>query len=127
MRLFTAIELPDPVRQHLSEVQARVKRLWEREPKGLPPVSWTREGSLHVTLKFLGEVPDERVPQVGEALARVEFPGPALRLHATALDAFPTRNAIRVLHARVEGDVDRLAALHAAIEQQCGAIGFPRE
>ena len=128
MRLFTAIDLPGPARRHLADVQARMKELWR--PGGatrLPPVSWTRENNLHVTLKFLGEVPDDRLPEVCEALARAEFPARPLRLHAAALDAFPSRGSIRVLHARVEGDTDALAAVHASVEARCGAIGFPRE
>lgn len=128
MRLFTAIELSEPARRHLADVQGRMKQLWQ--PAGaarLPPVSWTRENNLHVTLKFLGEVPDERVPEVCEALARADFPREPLRLHAAALDAFPSRGSIRVLHGRVEGDTDALAAVHASVEAQCGAIGFPRE
>ena len=129
MRLFTAIELSEPARRHLADVQARIKRLWEPGGGGakLPPVSWTREGNLHVTLKFLGEVPDERVPEVCEALARADFPREPLRLHAGALDAFPSHGSIRVLHGRVEGDVDALAAVYASVEAQCAGIGFPKE
>lgn len=128
MRLFTAIELPEPVRRHLAHVQAQLKRLAEQGgPPQFPAVSWTKESNLHVTMKFLGEVPDERVPEVREVLARVEFPSPALRLHAAALDAFPTHNSIRVLHARVEGDVERLAALHHTIEARCEPLGFAKE
>lgn len=128
MRLFTAIELSDPARHHLADIQARLKRLWDQEPKGrLPPVSWTREGNLHVTLKFLGDVADERAPELCEALARVELRPSALRLHAEALDVFPSRGAIRVIHGRIAGDVERLAALHGAIELECSRLGFPRE
>src|SRR5947207_35450 len=121
MRLFTAVELSDPARRHLSEVQARMKRLT------LPPISWTKEPNLHVTLKFLGKMADERVPELCAALARVEFGPPALQLRAQALDVFPSRGSIRVIHARIEGDVDRLVALHESIEAQCEPLGFPSE
>jgi 2'-5' RNA ligase len=128
MRLFTAIELSDPARRHLSGVQAQLKGLWAPgQARNFPPVSWTREGNLHVTLKFLGEVADEQVPRLREALSRVEFPRPALDLRAEALDVFPSRGSIRVIHAQVGGDVERLAAAHDAIEAQCASIGFPRE
>ena len=128
MRLFTAIELPDPARRHLADVQARLKQLWQpAAATRFPPVSWTREKNLHVTLKFLGEVPDERVPGVCEALAQATFPREPLKLHAAALDAFPSHGSIRVLHARIEGDADALAAVHASIEAQCASLGFPRE
>ena len=125
MRLFTAIELPDSARRHLSDVQARLKRLWE--PGALPPVSWTKESNLHVTLKFLGEVPDDRVPEVCNALARVRFPPAPLALRAEALDVFPSRGSVRVIHAKVGRDVEQLSALFSSVESQCAPIGFPRE
>jgi 2'-5' RNA ligase len=121
MRLFTAIELPEPVRRHLADVQARLKRLT------LPPVSWTKETNLHVTLKFLGEVTDDRLPELCAALAPLEFGAPALELRAEALDVFPSRGSIRVIHGRIDGDVERLIDLHRSIEGQCASLGFPRE
>ena len=126
MRLFIAIELPAPVRRHLAVLAASLRESLDRASRPVP-ISWTRESNLHVTLKFLGEVPDERVTEVCDALAHVEYWPPALRLYPEALDAFPSRNVIRVLHARVAGEIDRLAALHAAIAVQCEQLGFPRE
>lgn len=128
MRLFTAILLPDDVRRHLADVAAGMKRLWDAAPGNRwPAVSWTRESNLHVTLKFLGEVPDDRVPGICDALSNVETPSSPLRLFAEHLDAFRSHGSIRVLHARVAGDAEPLAALHASIEAQCAAIGFDRE
>ena len=128
MRLFTAIELPEPVRRHLAHVQAQLKRLAEQgDPPQFPAISWTKESNLHVTMKFLGDVPDERLPGITDALAGVKNGASPLRLHAAALDAFPTHNSIRVLHARVDGDVEPLAALHHAIEAQCEPLGCPKE
>jgi 2'-5' RNA ligase len=127
MRLFTAIELPEPVRRHLFDVAAELRRQLEAGSGRRPAVSWTKEPNLHVTLKFLGEVPDARVPSVCDALRAVKQNPPALRLHAEGVDTFPSRNAVRIIHAKVAGDADRLAALYDAIEARCAALGFPRE
>jgi RNA 2',3'-cyclic 3'-phosphodiesterase len=126
VRLFIAIELPEPVRQHLFRVATEMKRVLESRD-GRPAVSWTRESNLHVTLKFLGEVPDAQVSPICDALRTVKQSPPALHLRPDGIDAFPSRNAARVLVARVAGDVDRLVILHALIEARCATLGFPRE
>lgn len=126
MRLFTAILLPDAARSHLARVESELKGLWNA-PRKWPAVSWTREPNLHVTLKFLGEVPDERVPGVCDALDRVSFPSSPLRLETDRLDAFPSRGSIRVLHAHVAGDEEALGMLFSSIDSACATIGFPRE
>lgn len=123
MRLFLAIELPDPVRRHLFDVATELKRTLGSSA----PVSWTKEPNLHVTLKFLGEVPDDRVPVICDALRVIKQSPPALRLRGEGIGAFPSRGSIRVLHARVWGDGDRLVTLHAQIESRVAALGFPRE
>ena len=126
MRLFTAIELPEAVRAHVSAVATKVRQALESRDTR-PPVSWTKESNLHVTLKFLGDVPEERVPGLLAALRTIGLPPPPLRLRAESLEAFPSRGSARVLVVRVGGDVERLAALHAAIEDRCSALGFERE
>jgi 2'-5' RNA ligase len=92
-----------------------------------PAVSWTKESNLHVTLKFLGEVPDAQVSAICDALRTVKHAPPALHLRADGIDAFPSRSAARVLVAKMAGDIDRLVALHDTIEGQCAGLGFPRE
>jgi RNA 2',3'-cyclic 3'-phosphodiesterase len=64
MRLFVAIELSDGVRAALAREQGRLRALCSRNRD----VRWTAPESLHLTLKFLGETPVERVPAVIAAL-----------------------------------------------------------
>lgn len=128
MRLFLAIELPDEVRQHLASVSSSLEASWARPgAERWPAVSWTKESNLHVTLTFLGEVPNERLPELQDGLATVPMPPSPLRLFAHRLRAFPSSNAARVIVARVMGHVEELTALHAAIEARCAAMGFERE
>jgi 2'-5' RNA ligase len=96
--------------------------------KGLESASlnWTREENLHVTLKFLGDVSDPQVPRVRESLGLVRVPGPIV-LRIESLGFLPPRGPIRVFAARIGGDLDRLAAVHAAIEMAVEPLGFARE
>src|SRR4051812_26066668 len=120
MRLFVAIELPDDVRAALAAVQDRLRRAI---PDG---VSWVKPANLHMTMKFLGEVPDERLPAVVEALRAVTARG-ELRLATGRAAVMPPRGPARVLVADVDGEVEALKLLAAAIDDACAKIGFERE
>jgi RNA 2',3'-cyclic 3'-phosphodiesterase len=117
MRLFLAIELSDPFRQHLARVQ-----------EGLGAVTktgWTRPQNLHLTLKFLGEVPDERVGELCEGLRAVVAAGP-IRLQAEQLLCFPSNGPVRIISAGLRGTPE-LADLVERIESACEPLGFGRE
>jgi 2'-5' RNA ligase len=120
MRLFLAINLPDDVREHLTEVQSRLKELDVK-------ASWTAPANLHVTLKFLGEVDERRVGALAESLLLVRVSG-RIELAAQGLDLFPSRGPVRVVAAAMGGDgTDALRAVHVAVEQRCRHLGFERE
>lgn len=123
MRLFVALELPDSQRHLLSGLGRRAD--WFGLEAG--NLGWVRAENLHVTLKFLGEVPDGQVPAVCDALKGVAVPGP-LRLNVQGVTFFPPRGPIRVFVAEVGGpDMQPLCALQAAVEHALEAVGFPRE
>jgi 2'-5' RNA ligase len=131
MRLFTAIELPASVRNHLAGLARAWAENWNEELLGLshneyPRVSWVRPENLHVTLKFLGEVPEPDVPRVCEALSDCAFSEP-MRLNVDHIECLPPRGPVRVIAAGVGGDVGRLILLHREIEDACGKIGFAPE
>ena len=64
MRLFVAIDIPEGLKGSL--------RAFQEEHADLP-VRYARPEQIHLTLKFLGEVPEGKVHKVAEALAGVEF------------------------------------------------------
>jgi 2'-5' RNA ligase len=115
MRLFTAIELPSDVSRHLG-------RVGEACAGRVNGVKWTPAGNLHLTLKFIGEVSDERVPEVIAGLERVGMER-ALELRCDGLVCFPPRGAARIIAARVGGEVDALRGvfeeMEAALEGVC--------
>ena len=63
MRLFTALDLPADVVSNLEELLRRLK------PRA--KIQWTRPENLHITLKFIGEFPDERLDELKQALSNV--------------------------------------------------------
>ena len=120
MRLFVAMELSEEVRAALAGIQDRLRRAIA------DGVSWVKAGNLHMTMKFLGEVPDGRVPALAEALRAVPA-GNELHLATGRIAVMPPRGPGRVLVADVEGEVDALRTLATAIDEACAAVGFQRE
>jgi RNA 2',3'-cyclic 3'-phosphodiesterase len=112
MRCFVAVELPRPMREEIGRLQSRIAT------KGLRLV---RPELVHVTIKFLGEVPQEDVGLVAEALGRVKAsPFPARVL---GMGAFPGK-AVRVVWLGLTGDFQEL---YDNVEQILKPLGFAPE
>lgn len=120
-RMFVAVDLPDPVRR---AVRAQVDVL---EAAGAD-VRWVPGEQLHVTCKFLGDVVRARVDSVRDALRAIPSGG-ALELELRGLGRFPPprRGAPRVFWLGIEGEVDRLVDLAAAVDAACAVHGVARE
>jgi 2'-5' RNA ligase len=119
VRLFLAIELDDASRGHLVSVQRHIV-------PALGNAALTRPENLHVTLKFLGAVEPRRAEALVESLAKVSGPA-GIELSAIGIECFPSRGPVRIVAAALGGQVDALAAVHAAIEQRCRFLSFDRE
>jgi 2'-5' RNA ligase len=116
MRLFLAIELPAVVKDALADIA---------HPP-LADLKWTATEQLHITMKFLGEVPDDQVPALVEAMRRVPKPG-ELPLQIAGVVMFPPRGPIRIVGAEVADDTGGLAKLAADLEDAAATLRFPRE
>jgi 2'-5' RNA ligase len=93
VRLFTAIDLTDAARDAIAGEQARLKRaIGERRST----LRWVRAEHMHLTLTFLGEVADARVPAVIEATATPVALSP-FTIALGGLGVFPPERAPRVL------------------------------
>jgi 2'-5' RNA ligase len=120
MRLFIAIPLPDEVRDRVAAVQERLKKV-------PADVAWVRSEKFHLTLKFLGEVPDEKVAPVADVLSAAvrKFAPFAASLHG--LGAFPAMCSPRVVWVGIRDGRQPLAELAEAVDGALQAVGFVRE
>lgn len=121
MRLFLAIELSEPARQHLVGVQ----RDLQADPHSVLGVAWTKAENLHVTLKFLGETDEQHLPELCAALSDMHVE--PMELVADRLEYFPPRGPVRILAAGIAGDQGRVCQLYDRIEGKCIELGFPAE
>lgn len=124
LRLFVALEPPEPVRRRLAAAQAALRGLAGRHADG---VRWVDPARMHLTLQFLGAVPEERVAAVREAVASAAAACRPLRLEVRGAGAFPSARRARVVFGALGGDVDGLGALAGALSHALGPVGFPGE
>jgi 2'-5' RNA ligase len=119
IRCFVAIPLPPEVISGIARIQKRLREL-ELD------ASWPAVQGLHLTLKFLGNVEEVRVPEVAAALQRVVEGRGELELLVRGVGAFPRLSDPRVVWVGVDGG-SGLADLQSAIEKRLTALGYPRE
>lgn len=91
------------------------------------PVSWVKPENIHLTLKFLGEVPPAREGPVREAMAEAVAGVSPFTLRAGGCGAFPGERNPRVLWVGLRAGGPEAAALAARLEAACAARGFPPE
>lgn len=121
MRAFVAIELPPAVKERLAEVVAELRAAGIG---GLRPV---RPEGIHLTLKFLGDVPADRIRDIGDAARRAAARHAPFALSLSGVGAFPSGRAPRVLWAGIAGDLERLGSLQASVDACLAELGFARE
>lgn len=120
IRSFVAILLNDEVRAAVAAEIARLRPL-------APRVGWVAAPNLHLTLKFLGELPPDALEQVKDGLTEAVAGAAPFSLHFYGLGAFPGMARPRVLWVGVAEGGQAAQALLARVEAALGRRGFPRE
>jgi len=125
IRAFIAIELPEKLIALLGAVQAELKAAC-----GLTK-GWTRPESIHLTIKFLGGVDEEKLPEIIAALQGSASGLKPFTLTAGVIGGFPNLRAPRILWMGVPPagikDSPELKQLQQNIENRLNAIGIAKE
>jgi 2'-5' RNA ligase len=123
MRLFVALEIPAAVRDNLAAQMGELRDLSAQVADSCP--RWVRPENLHVTLKFIGEVPPAKLEGIRHALAAIHSDTP-MDLHFRGLGFFPNEQFPRVLWAGIEAAAN-LPSLAANIESALETQGIARD
>ena len=123
-RLFVALEPPDAVRRRIVRAAAELRRAAGRAEAD---VRWVAPENLHLTLQFLGGVPEERVPVLAAALEAAAAGSRPLTLEVTGAGGFPKARRPRVVWLGMAGDVPALAAMVDDLGRRLAPLGFPPE
>ena len=120
IRSFIAIDLPEETRQKLVVIQEQLKQ-------SRSGVRWVKPSSIHLTLKFLGNILPIQVDDIAAAVAQLVRDEPPITLGAGGLGVFPSQRKPRVIWVGLRGEVDRLANIHAGLERALETLGFAPE
>jgi 2'-5' RNA ligase len=120
-RTFIALKPPDDVRESISRLVGRL-----RGEQDLIAVRWVSPEAIHLTLSFLGDVPEDRLEELAARLTDAVRPLPSFHLDVLALGAFPNPRHPRVLFAGISetGLISRLKGLQAAVVEGVRAAGL---
>jgi 2'-5' RNA ligase len=116
MRLFTALDLPGDVIGKLDSLLARLRPT--------APIQWSKAANLHITIKFIGAWPEERLEEMKTSLAGLATRDP-ISVHIRDLGAFFNPNKPRIFWCGV--DAPGLAELAADTESAMAAVGIAKE
>ncbi|MFL6256134.1 MAG: RNA 2',3'-cyclic phosphodiesterase [Pyrinomonadaceae bacterium] len=122
LRLFFAVELPGEIREAAAAHAARLRHEFPAAR-----ASWTRPESLHLTLKFLGEVEAIRLDALQHAAVTAAAALAPFALTIEGAGTFPPRGTPRVLWLGVGGDSAQLSRLQFRLDREGVYVGFPRE
>ncbi len=120
MRCFIAIPLSSDTHQELSKIQSRLK---ETEAD----VGWVKSDNIHLTLKFLGDVEEEKTKIICKKLREMVNQFTSFETDMGKLGTFPSLSNPRVIWIGLSKNADRIIKLQQRIEEVTEPLGFEKE
>lgn len=126
IRVFVAIQSEEKLRSALLDVQGTLRQAADERHLGAI-VRWVNPENIHLTIKFLGEVQVDRIPELEDALLRSSIGIAPFTLSVRGLGCFPNSHSPSVIWAGMGGQLDLLVNFARQVETVFGAIGFAVE
>jgi 2'-5' RNA ligase len=120
LRTFIALDMPPAIKTALSKY---VQPLRSRRGR----VSWVKAENLHLTLKFLGDTPADRIEEIGAALQEIAAASTAFSGIIEGCGVFPNDEHPRVLWVGINDKTGALQKLAKAIDERLHQFGFAKE
>jgi 2'-5' RNA ligase len=117
MRIFVALDIDDAIR-------GRITRFLDGVRGFTPDARWVRPESLHVTLKFIGEKPEEELGRIKRALGTIA--AEKFEMNFRGYGFFPGARAPRVFWVGIESG-PALSSLAATVDEKLASLAIPRE
>jgi 2'-5' RNA ligase len=116
MRVFIAVDLPNEIRKALSDVERELRPLTNN-------VRWVAPESIHITLKFIGEIPEKRFEDIDEAVTGLTWKSFTVTVRGVGF--FPGTRSPRVFWAGMEAPT--MQGLAERLDTRMERLGFEKE
>ncbi len=120
LRTFIAIELESPIQETLKKIQDHLR-------KSGAEVKWVNLENIHLTLKFLGDVSEEKIDSLVKNLKEVLLDRPDFTFDLTHLGAFPKPENPKIIWAGITVGKEEIAKIVSILEDRLHSIGFEKE
>jgi len=120
MRLFIAIELSAQIREALGQAQSHLKYAGA-------DVKWVEKDNIHLTLKFLGEVPEEKLERIKNSLDEIGKSSKPFEISIKDIGAFPNTSSPRVIWVGLDKGTAESNTLAGNIDEAMSKLGFQKE
>lgn len=121
IRSFIAIELPEALKTDLTQLQNSLKTGRQEWMK------WVSPDSIHLTLKFLGDIVTDKTGEILMAMEESVAGIPSFTLQIKGLGVFPNLRRIQVVWVGLTGDLNYLKTIQQNIENDLAILGYPAE
>jgi len=122
LRCFVAIELEEEIHQAIRRTQALLKS----DPAGRHG-RWVRSEGIHLTLKFLGDIPADQIDAIAQAIRAAAAHFVPFRVSYGGLGCFPNTRFPRVIWIGIEDPDGTLLRLQREVDNNLSALGYPPE
>jgi RNA 2',3'-cyclic 3'-phosphodiesterase len=119
LRLFVAVSLPPPVEDRVEVVLDKVSRY--------PEIKWASRSQFHVTLRFIGDFDQEKLPRLEQCLNEAATSFGPFEAEIKGLDAFPKLKYPKVLFAPITDGKESFTKLSRIISSRIQVLGIGRD
>ncbi len=120
MRTFIAIELPQEIKDRFVKLQAQLKQ-------SEADVKWVAAQNIHLTLKFLGEIDEEKCTRVSSIIKEVAQGTKQFQISLSSCGAFPKIEFPRVIWVAIDKGDKETRVLASDLEEKIEKLGIPKE
>lgn len=120
IRAFIAVDIPLNLQEAMGRLSLELRQTGAS-------VTWVKPGRMHLTLKFLGNVPPGKIDEIGKAMAAAATQSHPFVLRPEGCGAFPGMKNMRVVWVGLRGDLEPLGALQQRVDEALEPLGFKRE
>lgn len=120
MRAFIAIELPEEARDFLRRLQGQLKTCGA-------DAKWVAPSNIHLTLKFLGEIDERKLPEITAAMEAAVAEKHPFSVRLASLGAFPKIDYPRVIWVGIDKGDSEIKEVAKNLEESIARLGLPKE